>query len=87
MKNFGHNDTKKLIANMANFKCEEGIYKLEYCDEYHSPRTWWQVVDKDTNLLRKIALKLFAIVPHSASCERVFSGLGWFCANRRQNLL
>jgi hypothetical protein len=25
-------------------------------------------------------------VLHSASCERVFSGLGWFCANRRQNL-
>ncbi|PKY31346.1 hypothetical protein RhiirB3_531541 [Rhizophagus irregularis] len=40
LKNFGYNDTKKIIANMANFKCEEGIYKLEYCDKYHSPRTW-----------------------------------------------
>ncbi|PKC62249.1 hypothetical protein RhiirA1_465419 [Rhizophagus irregularis] len=40
LKNFGYNDTKKIIANMSNFKCEEGIYKLEYCDKYHSPRTW-----------------------------------------------
>ncbi|CAB4406090.1 unnamed protein product [Rhizophagus irregularis] len=25
-------------------------------------------------------------MPHSASCERVFSGLRWFYANRQQNL-
>lgn len=73
---------------MAKFKCYEGIYKLEYNEEFNSPLIWWKFVDNNNNnnILRKIALKLFAIVPHSASCERVFSGLGWFYGTRRQNL-
>jgi hypothetical protein len=90
LPNFNCNNksgAKSLIANIANFKCQEGIYEVEYNDEYYSPRTWWQFVDNsDNNILQKIALQLFAVVPHSASCERIFSGLGWFYAKRRQNL-
>ncbi|CAB4431117.1 unnamed protein product [Rhizophagus irregularis] len=72
---------------MADFKCKDGIYSLEY-DEFRSPQIWWKFVDNDknNNQLRNIALKLFAIVPHSASCERNFSNLGWFYGNRQQNL-
>jgi len=89
LHNLGYKDktsVQKLIGNLANFKCKEGIYKLEYNEEFYSPQTWWKFVDNNTNILRKVALKLFAIVPHSASCERIFSGLGWFYSNRRQNL-
>src|SRR5271163_4785613 len=87
--NLGYKDkasAKVLIGNMAKFKCNEGIYKLEYNEEFHSPQIWWKFIDNDTNILRKIALKLLSIVPHSASCERIFSGLGWFYLNRRQIL-
>jgi len=72
---------------MANFKCKQGIYNLDY-QGFQSPLIWWQFIDNDNNhnLLRKIALKLFAIVPHSASCERNFSSLGWFYEKYRQNL-
>jgi len=89
LRNLGYknkNAATTLIANMANFKCREGIYNLDYNEDFKSPRIWWQFIDNDNNLLRKIALKLFAVVPHSASCERIFSGLGWFYGNRRQNL-
>lgn len=91
MQNYGYrnkNEATTLIANMAKFKCYEGIYKLEYNEDFNSPLVWWKFVDNNNNnnILRKIALKLFAIVPHSASCERVFSGLGWFYGTRRQNL-
>jgi hypothetical protein len=80
------NAASKLIASMANFKCKEGIYNLDY-EEFSSPQIWWQFIDDSkNNYLRNIALKLFAIVPHSASCERNFSGLGWFYGNRRYNL-
>ena len=70
---------------MANFKCKEGVYNLDY-EEFDSPQIQWKFIDNDANFLRKIALKLFAVVPHSASCERNFSGLGWFYGNRRYNL-
>jgi hypothetical protein len=88
--NSGHkskNAASKLLANMADFKCKDGIYSLEY-EEFSSPQIWWKFVDngKNNNQLQNIALKLFAIVPHSASCERNFSSLGWFYSNRRQNL-
>ncbi|CAG8762553.1 3152_t:CDS:2, partial [Cetraspora pellucida] len=36
--------------------------------------------------LQALALRLFAITPHSASCERSFSVLGWFYNQRRTNL-
>jgi hypothetical protein len=76
---------KTLIANMANFKCLEGAYSLEYNEEFNSPRTWWQFIEKET-CLKQLAIKLFTVVSHSASCERIFSGLGWFYDKRRQNL-
>ncbi|PKK58427.1 hypothetical protein RhiirC2_796318 [Rhizophagus irregularis] len=71
------NAASKLIANMADFKCKDGIYSLEY-DEFRSPQIWWKFVDnnKNNNQLQNIALKLFAIVSHSASCERNFLNLG-----------
>jgi hypothetical protein len=33
-----------------------------------------------------LAIKLFSITPHSASCERIFSSLGWFFGKRQQRL-
>ncbi|CAB4374477.1 unnamed protein product [Rhizophagus irregularis] len=33
------NAASKLIANMADFKCKDGIYSLEY-DEFRSPQIW-----------------------------------------------
>ncbi|CAI2196328.1 19435_t:CDS:2, partial [Funneliformis geosporum] len=39
---------KTLIANMANFKCLEGAYSLEYNEEFNSPRTWWHVTTAES---------------------------------------
>src|SRR6266540_7209683 len=36
--------------------------------------------------LQLLAKKIFSIVPHSASCERVFSALGWFYGKKKQRL-
>jgi hypothetical protein len=33
--------------------------------------------------MRGYALKILAITPHNAGCERVFSVLGWFTNQRR----
>ena len=67
---------------MANFKCKDGIYSLDY-EEFNSPQIWWKFVNNEKdNLLQKIALKLFAIISHSASCKCNFLGLGWFYGTR-----
>jgi len=58
-------------------------YKI-YFENYHITINFKKFVNNEKdNLLQKIALKLFAIVPHSALCERNFSGLGWFYGTRR----
>jgi len=35
-------------------------------------------LEKGRNPIRKLALKMHAIMPHNADCERIFSILGWF---------
>jgi hypothetical protein len=37
--------------------------------------------------LQLLAIKLFSIVPHAASCERVWSICGWMVGKRRTRLL
>lgn len=43
-----------------------------------TPKLWWLAID-DTknNPLQQLALLIFDITPHSASCECNFSALGW----------
>ncbi|CAJ0763211.1 10156_t:CDS:2, partial [Entrophospora sp. SA101] len=38
----------ELIGQMANFKCSEGVFSIQYSSSYTRPRTWWQVID-DSN--------------------------------------
>ncbi|PKK57268.1 hypothetical protein RhiirC2_721339, partial [Rhizophagus irregularis] len=40
----------------------------------------------EENHIQKLALKILAITPHNAGCERVFSVLGWFANQRRTKL-
>jgi hypothetical protein len=44
------------------------------------------MVDDPTDYLKSLALKLFSIIPHSASCERSFSMLSFIYGKRRQCL-
>jgi len=40
-------------------------------------------LERGKDPIRKLALKMHAIMPHNADCERVFSILGWFLGKRR----
>ena len=44
------------------------------------------MIDDPNDSLKSLALKLFSITPHSASCERSFSMLGFLYEKRRQCL-
>jgi hypothetical protein len=42
--------------------------------------------DDQLSYLKQLVLKVFAVVPHSASCERMFSALGWLYGKKRITL-
>ena len=46
-------------------------------------QTWWLGCKQSNHYLQELALYILSIVPHSASCERVFSILNWFTQKRR----
>jgi len=50
------------------------------------PGDWWSTIFDGGNQLQCLATKLFSVSPHSASCERQFSSLGWFFGKHRQRL-
>ncbi|CAJ0840680.1 5847_t:CDS:2, partial [Entrophospora sp. SA101] len=41
----------ELIGQMANFKCSEGVFSIQYSSSYTRPRTWWQVIDDSNEYL------------------------------------
>ncbi|CAG8806417.1 42397_t:CDS:1 [Gigaspora margarita] len=51
-----------------------------------TPFMWWSFVENKFDNLKILAKKIFAITPHSASCERTFSILSWFYRKKRQRL-
>ena len=54
-------------------------------ENINNPINWWTSLElkKEEDPIRKLALKLHAIILHNANCERVFSILGWFVGKRR----
>ncbi|CAJ0841857.1 1346_t:CDS:2, partial [Entrophospora sp. SA101] len=50
-KNHSNNKVAELIGQMANFKCSEGVFSIQYSSSYTRPRTWWQVIDDSNEYL------------------------------------
>jgi hypothetical protein len=56
-----------MIAQMANFKCNDGHYSSKNTSSsYLKPKVWWNMVDDPDDYLKSLSLKLFSItrVPH-----------------------
>jgi hypothetical protein len=87
-RNMGYNvnDQEILITQMLNFKDKQGTYATPFVSNHVTPRTWWMSCDDQLPYLKQLALKMFAVVPHSASCERIFSALGWLYRKKRTTL-
>ena len=73
-----------VTIQMNNYNVLKSPYNFPYSDEFHqNPQAWWLGCRQSSNYLQQLALYIFFIVPHSASCERVFSILNWFTQKRR----
>lgn len=49
-------------------------------------KIWWLSIDDTNKNLQNLALIMINIIPHSASCERIFSTLGWIYGKKRLRL-
>ncbi|CAH1769588.1 7493_t:CDS:2, partial [Entrophospora sp. SA101] len=87
-KDLGHNQNscKDLYAQLRKYQLHSEPYDAPFSDNYDTPYSWWMTCNDQTDNLKKLALKIFAVTPSSACCERIFSSLGWFYGKRHQNL-
>ncbi|GBB90677.1 hypothetical protein RclHR1_17700002 [Rhizophagus clarus] len=90
-------ETKKgceqLITQLRHYKDQNCIvngkpnpYMAPYSIGSDIPLMWWNTCEVKPNHLQRLAIKLFSIIPSSASCERMFSSLGWLYGKRRTQL-
>ncbi|CAI2187287.1 9922_t:CDS:2, partial [Funneliformis geosporum] len=76
----GHNkaDCQTLVAQIRKFDLKQVPFDLPYAENYNTPLIWWMTCKSFPNFLETIAIRIFGMTPYSASCERLFSTLGWF---------
>ncbi|CAB4476985.1 unnamed protein product [Rhizophagus irregularis] len=75
-----------LAVQMNNYDDFKSPYNFPYIDELQTPQSWWLGCKQSNHYLQELALYILSIVPHSASCEHVFSVLNWFTQKRRSRL-
>ncbi len=72
-----------LAIQMNNYDAFKPPYNFPYVSDLQTPQSWWLGCRQSQHHLQELALYILSIVPHSASCERVFSVLSWFTQKRR----
>ncbi|CAB5375336.1 unnamed protein product [Rhizophagus irregularis] len=89
-KNMGHDQEScgKLLSQMRKYMKNKAPFNQHYNYKSDTPIIWWETAQntKEEWELQALAFRLFAVSPHSASCERSFSVLGWFYGQRRTKL-
>ena len=81
------NSCKILLTQLRSYYKYKAPYDMAYTDNYDIPELWWSTCRQPKNYIQELALKLFAITPHQAACERVFSVLDWMIGKRRTRYL
>ncbi len=83
--NLGHTDQActELISQLRRYKCKEEPFDFIYNETMDTPIRWWNTCEDEHEHLQNLALKMFAITPSQASCERNFSTLKWLYGFQR----
>ena len=82
----GELSSADLIFQIQSFYLGGIEYEIPFSTSKGNVTTWWCLCNPiccDENYIQKLALKILAITPHNAGCEKVFSVLGWFANQRR----
>lgn len=76
-----------LVAQLRDYYTHQSPYSASYICNIDTPIKWWQTCEMKPPYLQHLAIKLFSVSPHAASCERVWSVCGWIHGARRTNIL
>jgi hypothetical protein len=81
----GKNSSDLLLTQIGLYRNKDEPFDYPYVENVSTPINWWSSVElkKGEDCIRKLAFKIHAIIPHNATCERVFSILGWYLGKRR----
>jgi hypothetical protein len=83
---YSKNSCSELISQLRIYKLKETPYNLSYLEGSDTPLKWWNTCFSTQNQLQQLAIQLFLITPHAASCERIWSSIGWIYGKRRTRL-
>lgn len=76
----------ELNGQLRKYFDEYQPYNATYSPDHDTPYFWWNSIVDGRSSLSRLAKTIFSITPHSASCERLFSALGWLFGKKRVNL-
>ena len=81
----GRTSADILKAQMSLYKNREPPFDDSFIASVDTINNWWVSCDlkRNEDHIRTLALKIHAITPHNAACERVFSVLNWYFGKRR----
>ena len=65
-----------LMSQLRDYQLHQPPYNTSYNRNFDAPLKWWKTCHADSPYLQFLAVKLFSISPHAASCERVWSICG-----------
>jgi hypothetical protein len=87
-KSFGYkwHECNELISQIRNYYLKNPPFNLPYLPEQDTPLKWWSTCFSEKQHLQELAIRLFSITPNTASCERIWSTVGWFYGKRRTRL-
>ena len=76
-----------LLVQIGEFYLQVILYNSSYNSQINTSLGWWKMCVPTPPYLQLLAIKLFSIIPHAASCERIWSIYGWMVRKRRTRLL
>ena len=75
------------MSQLRNYQLHQPPYNTSYIHNFDVPLKWWKTCQMDPPYLQYLAVKLFSVSLHAASCERIWSVCGWIYRTHYTRLL
>jgi len=77
------NTATLLMLQLLDYSLGVEPYHYEFDPTVFNVEKWWLMCRQKNNYIQHLALMINSTTPYNASCERIFSVLGWYANKRR----